>query len=76
MERWIQAHATNTVPGDIVRVKDGSFATELGKLHNGRVCQVLSVYGGDFIVKSIDDCEPVLRRTYYSPNILEKRVEE
>jgi uncharacterized protein Veg len=76
MEKWIQAHSTNTAPGDIVRVKAGTFSTRLGEAHNGRICEVLSIYSGDFIVKSIDDKKPVLTRTYYSPNILEKKVEQ
>lgn len=76
METWIQAHATNTAVGDVVRVKDGSFSTKLGESHNGRVCEVLEVRYGDFIVKSIDDKTPVLKKTYYSPNILEKRVNQ
>lgn len=76
MEKWIQAHATNTKPGDVVRVKDGTFSTELGETHNGRICEVTSIHGGDFIVKSIDGKTPALKRTFYSPNILEKKVEE
>jgi hypothetical protein len=76
METWIQAHATNTAVGDVVRVKDGSFSTKLGESHNGRICEVLEIRYGDFIVKSIDDKTPVLKKTYYSPNILEKRVDQ
>lgn len=76
METWIQAHATNTQIGDVVRVKEGTFTTKLGAMHNGRICEVTAIYGGDFIVKSIDDKSPTLKRTFYSPNILEKRVEK
>ena len=76
METWIQAHAVNTKVGDIVRVKENTFSTRLGALHNGRVCEVLEIGGGDFIVKSVDDKKPTLKRTFYSPNILEKRVEK
>lgn len=76
METWIQAHATNTAVGDVVRVKNDSFSTKLGESHNGRVCEVLEIRYGDFIVKSIDDKTPVLKKTYYSPNILEKRVNQ
>lgn len=76
MSKWITAHAQNTRVGDTVRVRDDAFSTKLGLAHNGRVCEVLEIRGGDFIVKSIDDREPVLKRTYYSPNILEKKVEE
>jgi hypothetical protein len=75
MEKWIQAHATNTAPGDIVRVKEGTFSSKLGETHNGRICEVLSIYSGDFIVKSVDDRLPILKKTFYSPNILEKKVE-
>ena len=71
---WVQAHAGNTKPGDIVKVKDDAFSTELGALHNGRICEVLDIKFGDFIVKSIDEKKPVLKKTYYSPNILEKMV--
>ena len=76
METWIQAHAVNTKVGDIVRVKDDAFSTQLGMTHNGRLCEVLEIRGGDFIVKSVDNKKPVLKRTFYSPNILEKRVEK
>lgn len=76
MERWIQAHATNTGVGDTVRVKENAFSTTLGESHNGRICEVLEVKGGDFIVKSIDDRKPFLKRTFYSPNILEKLVQQ
>ena len=76
MEKWIQAHATNTKVGDIVRVKENAFSHELGKSHNGRICEVTEVHSGDFIVKSIDGKKPILKRTFYSPNILEKKVEQ
>lgn len=76
MDQWIQAHATNTKVGDVVRVKENAFTSELGDTHNGRICEVLEIRGGDFIVKSIDDETPRLSRTYYSPNILEKKVEQ
>jgi hypothetical protein len=76
MAEWIAAHATNTNVGDVVRVRDNAFSTKLGEAHNGRICEVLEIKGGDFVVTSIDDRDPMLKRTYYSPNILEKRVEE
>lgn len=76
MEKWVHAHASNTKPGDVVRVIDGSFSKNLGEMHNGRICEVTEVRGGDFIVRSIDGRDPELKRTFYSPNILEKRVEE
>lgn len=76
MAKWIAAHATNTSVGDVVRVRDDAFTTTLGEAHNGRICEVLEIKGGDFVVTSIDDRDPMLKRTYYSPNILEKRVEE
>jgi hypothetical protein len=75
MEEWIQAHAQNTRVGDVVRVKDDAFNTKLGMAHNGRICEVLEIKSGDFIVKSIDEKTPVLKKTYYSPNILEKKVQ-
>lgn len=73
---WTQAHASNTSPGDVVKVKEDAFSHELGLAHNGRICEVLEIKSGDFIVKSIDDRKPILQRTYYSPNILEKLVIE
>jgi len=76
MAQWIAAHPTNTKIGDIVRVKEDAFNTDLGEAHNGRVCEVIEIKSGDFVVKSIDDRDPLLKKTYYSPNILEKRVEE
>lgn len=76
MTDWVQAHAQNTRVGDVVRVKSDAFSTKFGVAHNGRVCEVLEIKSGDFIVKSIDDKKPVLKRTYYSPNILEKKVQQ
>lgn len=77
MVTWIQAHATNTKVGDVVRVKDTAFSdSKVAGAHNGRICEVLEIKGGDFIVKSIDDREPFLKRTFYSPNILEKKEEQ
>jgi hypothetical protein len=43
-------------------------------MHNGRVCEVLLVQGGDVVVKSIDGKLPVLSKTYHSPIVLEKEV--
>jgi hypothetical protein len=74
MEEWIQAHAQNTQVGDTVRVREDAFSHSLGLSHNGRICEVLEIKGGDFIVKSIDDKKPILKKTYYSPNVLEKKV--
>lgn len=77
MEQWIPAHATNTRVGDIVRVRHDAFTiAKTADMHNGRICEVTEIRGGDFIVKSIDDREPYLKRTFYSPNILEKKVTE
>ena len=76
MARWIQAHVSNVKPGDVVRVKDGSLSKGAGQIHNGRICTVLSTYSGDIIVRSIDDREPELPKTYYPAIVLEKRVEE
>lgn len=75
MAKWIAAHATNTQVGDVIRVKKDAFANKTGESHNGRICEVLEIKGGDFIVKSIDDKKPILKRTFYSPNILEKKVQ-
>ena len=77
MSKWIQAHATNTKVGDVVKVKDDAFSEpKVADAHNGRICEVLEVRGGDFIVRSIDDRKPFLKRTFYSPNILEKKAEQ
>ena len=76
MESWIQAHVANVLPGDVVRVKEGSYDKGAGKIHNGRTCEVLAVYSGDIVVRSIDDREPVLSKTYYPAIVLEKRVKE
>jgi hypothetical protein len=75
MTEWIQAHAQNTKAGDVVKVKNDAFSHKLGISHNGRICEVLEIKSGDFIVKSIDDKTPILKRTFYSPNILEKKVQ-
>ncbi len=58
--------------GDIVRVKDDAYSEkEVSRIHNGRICQVIEISGGDVVVRSIDKLEPVLERTYHSPYVLE-----
>ena len=53
MSKWIQAHATNTKVGDVVKVKDDAFSEpKVADAHNGRICEVLEVRGGDFPAQS------------------------
>jgi hypothetical protein len=74
MGEWISVHVRNVRPGDVVRVRENAYSGSTGEMHNGRVCEVLLVQGGDVVVKSIDGKLPVLSKTYHSPIVLEKEV--
>jgi hypothetical protein len=76
MGAWIPVHVRNVRPGDIVRVRENAYSGATGHAHNGRICKVLEVKGGDIIVKSIDDRLPLLDKTYHSPTVLEKEVQD
>ena len=58
--------------GDIVKIKDDAYSGAVGRIHNGRICEVVEVRHGDVIVRSIDDKDPMLTQTRNSPYILEK----
>jgi hypothetical protein len=60
---------------EIIRVKEQAFTGQQGKRHNGRICRVVAVRYGDIIVKSIDNRDPLLDGTHYSPHDLEKLIE-
>lgn len=76
-EFWAPALMGQIRPGDRVRVLRDAFASEaLGRLHNGRICEVLEVRDGDVICRSIDDREPRLDGAHYAPYLLEQRVED
>lgn len=74
MSQWVSVHVRNVQPGDIVRVRENAYSGNTGKAHNGRICEVLLVVGGDVVVKSVDGKQPVLEKTYHSPTVLEKEV--
>lgn len=71
--RWVAARIGQIRPGEKVRVLRDAFADEnIGRRHNGRICEVIEVRDGDVICRSIDDREPVLTGTHYAPYDLEQ----
>lgn len=74
MSRWISVHVRNVKPGDVVRVRKDAYSGSTGEMHNGRICEVVEIKGGDIIVKSIDDRHPILSTTHHSPTALEKEI--
>lgn len=71
--RWQEARIGQIRPGDKVRVMRDAFPDEvLGRIHNGRVCEVLTVKDGDVICRTTDDREPVLKGSHYPPHLLEQ----
>jgi len=73
---WTQANTANVKQGDVVRVKNDAYMGSTGDIHNGRLCEVIGVVGGDIVVKSIDELKPQLTKTYHPPYNLEKMVSE
>jgi hypothetical protein len=71
---WVPCQPGQIKVAEIVRVKSDAFTNVQGERHNGRVCRVVAVRYGDIICKSIDDREPVLDGTHYSPHDLEKLI--
>jgi hypothetical protein len=71
---WIQAQPGQLKVTDIIRVKTDVFNGDLGKMHNGRVGKVVGVRYGDIVVKTIDNRQPSLDGSHYSPHMLEKLV--
>ena len=71
---WVPCQPGQIKVAEIVRVKSDAFNNIQGERHNGRVCRVVAVRYGDIICKSIDDREPVLDGTHYSPHDLEKLI--
>jgi hypothetical protein len=70
--RWKPVGIGHVGPGDKVRVlRDAFDSAELGRIHNGRVCEVLEVKDGDVICRSIDERSPVLDDAHYAPYLLE-----
>lgn len=71
-ELWLEVQPGLVAKGDTVRVKADAFKGELGKFHNGRVGRVVSVRGGDVIMRSTDN-GPLIDGGHYSPHALEKK---
>lgn len=69
---WEDSHIAEMQIGDIVKVKDNAYKKDIGKMHNGRICEIIEISYGDVVVRSIDDRLPVLGRTHHSPNVLQK----
>jgi hypothetical protein len=72
--RWVACQPGQIKVAEIVRVKLDAFTGVQGERHNGRVCRVVAVRYGDIICKSIDEREPKLDGTHYSPHDLEKLI--
>lgn len=71
--RWHPARLGQIRPGDKVRVLRDAFDLEsLALIHNGRICEVLAVKGGDVVVRSIDGRTPMLDGAHYAPYKLEQ----
>lgn len=71
---WIEAQPGQLKVAEIVRVKSDAFTGPQGERHNGRICRIVAIRYGDIICKSIDDRDPVLEGTHYSPHDLEKLI--
>lgn len=71
---WIDCQPGQIKVADVVRVKFDAFDGVAGERHNGRICKVVAVRYGDVICKSIDEREPRLDGTHYSPHALEKLI--
>lgn len=71
---WIDLQPGNITVGDVVRVKNDSYAEKLGTIHNGRKGAVVGVRYGDVIFNDTDGKNPPLKGVHYSPYKLEKRV--
>jgi hypothetical protein len=71
--RWRPARIGQIRAGDKVRVlRDAFDSADLGRVHNGRVCEVLEVKDGDVICRSTDGRNPVLNGAHYAPYLLEE----
>ncbi len=71
---WVEAQPGQLKVADIVRVKTDGFKGTAGERHNGRVCRIVGIRYGDIVCKSIDNREPILDGTHYSPHDLEKLI--
>lgn len=71
---WVEAQPGNIKVAEIVRVKMDAFTGTQGERHNGRICRVVGIRYGDIICKSIDNRDPILEGTHYSPHDLEKLI--
>lgn len=69
---WVPCQPGQIKVAETVRVRLDAFDGVQGERHNGRICRVVAVRYGDIICKSIDEREPVLDGTHYSPHDLEK----
>lgn len=56
-------------------MRDAYDSEDIGRIHNGRVCEVLEVKDGNAICRSVDGREPVLRGARYAPYMLEQWLE-
>ena len=76
-DRWRPARIGQIRPGDKVRVlRDAFDSADLGRIHNGRVCEVLEVKDGDVICRSTDGRSPALDGAHYAPYLLEEWTDD
>jgi hypothetical protein len=73
-ELWIDAGPGQLKVGDYVRVHHDAFDGSTGEIHNGRRGVIIAIRSGDIIINSIDDKNPKLEGSHYSPFKLQKRV--
>lgn len=73
---WIPAQRVHLRPGIAVRVKRDAFSGDLGELHNGRVGEIVSIGGGDVVIRTTDQREPELLGAHYSPWLLEMKLDD
>lgn len=57
-------------------LRDAFDSSDLGQIHNGRVCEVLEVKHGDVICRSTDARSPQLDGAHYAPYLLEEWIDE
>jgi hypothetical protein len=72
---WVAAQPGQLKITDIVRVKSDAYDGKLGQMHNGRIGKIVGIRYGDIVVKTIDNKEPQLNGSHYSPHILDKLVQ-
>lgn len=71
---WQDVTGTDLKAGDVLRVKHEAYASNAGKLHNGRLVKVINVEDGDVHVTTIDMKLPFIARARHAAYRLERKV--